>query len=164
MIIRADAEPVIAPVLRALVGVNNRLLRVALSDGHKDCVEYELAATRRSRSPTDDLTRKQIHNHRKAEPSLPRANVRDIGNPSPIWLGDIEIALQNVREELRRLRGCTMPGVVATYGADLVDAHEARHSMLAACLPRLTKIQEHAWGAVDGKRVAKAACAGVTDA
>jgi hypothetical protein len=42
-----------------------------------------------------------------------------------------------------------VPGSIATYGADLVDAHEARHAVLAAGLSGVSKIEEHAWGTVN---------------
>lgn len=66
-----------------------------------------------------------------------------------VRLGDIEIALQNVRKEIGGLCCRMLPRAIATCGANLVDAHETRHAMLAARLSGLTEIEEDARRAVD---------------
>ena len=149
MIISTETQPVIAPILGPLVRVDNRALRAAASNSHEDRVEYEFATDRRSRSPANDHSGEKIHDHRQVKPAFPCADVGNICNPSLVRPGDIEIALQNVRKELGGLCCRVVPYPIATYRANLVDAHEARHAMFATSLPSLAEIEKHARGTID---------------
>ena len=99
MIGLAESPPAVATILRSLVGMNNCFAWATTAYGHQHCVEYELAGYRRSRRPPDDLSGEQIHDHSEVEPALPGANVCNIGYPSLVRAGDVEIALQEVGDQ-----------------------------------------------------------------
>jgi len=61
--------------------MNNGMTWTPPPHGHQDSIEGEIATKRRSRSPPDDLSRKQIHDYRQVEPALPSANVGNIRDP-----------------------------------------------------------------------------------
>jgi hypothetical protein len=65
-----------APVLSALIGVNQRTPWPSRTHCHQDRVEHELAVDGRARSPADDFSREEIHHHGKVKPALPGANAR----------------------------------------------------------------------------------------
>lgn len=46
--------------------------------------------------PSNDLTRKQIKHYRQVQEAVVRADLGDVGDPSAIWLTDLEAAGQNV--------------------------------------------------------------------
>ena len=71
--------------------------------GHQHCVEYELAGYCRSRRPPDDLSGEQIHDDSEVEPALRGANVCNIRKLGLIWSRYVEIALQDVWDQLRGL-------------------------------------------------------------
>jgi hypothetical protein len=55
MVRPTKAPPVIASILRALVGMNERLLGSTAPHGHHDGIEDQLAGDRRLRRPPDNL-------------------------------------------------------------------------------------------------------------
>jgi len=117
--------------------------------GHQHCVEYELAGYRRSRPPPDDLSGEQIHDHSEVEPALPSADVCNIRNPSLVWTCDVEIALQDVWDELGGLGRRSVPDSIPSNRSNLVDAHQPHHAVLAAGLSDLPKVEEYSWCSVD---------------
>jgi hypothetical protein len=68
----AEAAPAITPVLRALIGMNQRASGPSPPDGHHHGVEGELKMKSRRRRPADDLAREQIHDDGKVEPAQVR--------------------------------------------------------------------------------------------
>ena len=46
MVFSAEAQPVIAPILRALIRVDQRVLRFASPHRHQDCIEHQFASQR----------------------------------------------------------------------------------------------------------------------
>src|SRR6266478_1427670 len=149
MICLAESAPVVAPVLRALVGMNNSSAGSTTAYGHQHCVEYELAGYRRSRRPPDDLSGEQIHDHSEVEPALPSADVCNIRNPSLVWTCNVEIALQDVWGELGGFGRRAVPDSIPSNRSDLVDAHQPRHAVRAASLADLPKVEEYSGRSVD---------------
>jgi hypothetical protein len=61
--------------------MNPRASRASRTHGHQHGVEGELAVDGRTRRPTDDLAREEIHHHDQVQPALPRPHVGDIRDP-----------------------------------------------------------------------------------
>src|SRR5712671_4794168 len=149
MIGLAEPPPIVAAILRALIGMNDSSAGSTTAYGHQHCVEYELAGYRRSRRPPDDLSGEQIHDYGQVEPALPGANVRNIRNPSLVRARDVEIALEDVRYQLRRLGCRAVPGSISSDCSNLVNAHQSHHTVLAAGLSGLPKVEEYSGCSVD---------------
>ena len=147
MIGLAEPSPVVATILRALVGMNNSSAWSTPAYSHQHCVEYELAGYCRSRRPSDDLS--GIHDHGEIEPSFPGSNVRNIRNPSSIWTCDVELALKDVWNQLGWLGCAAVPDSIASNRPDFIYAHQPHHAVLAAGLSSLSKVEEYPWGSVD---------------
>src|SRR5580698_1888753 len=113
MISLAESPPIVAAILRTLVGMNDRFAWATTTHGHQHCVQHEFAGYRRSRRPPDDLSGEQIHGYSEVEPALPGADVRNIGNPSLVRTRDVEIALQDVWDRCGRLRSGAVPDSIA---------------------------------------------------
>lgn len=135
--------------MRTLVGMNDSSAWSPAPYGHQQCVEYELAGYRGSRRPPDDLSGEQIHDYSEVEPALPRANVGNIRNPSLVRARDVEIALEDVWDQLGGLGCGAVPGSISSDRSDLVNAHQSHHAMLAAGLAGLPKVEEYSWRSVD---------------
>jgi len=80
--------------------MNDRPFRPSPTDSHQNGIEGELAAQCGFCRPADDPPREEIHHHREVEPAFPCSDVRYVGNPRLIRLGDREVALQDVWREL----------------------------------------------------------------
>src|ERR1700676_1538527 len=61
MICFAESPPIVAAILRTLVGMNDRSAWSSAPYRHQNGVEYELAGYCRSRRPPNDLSGEQIH-------------------------------------------------------------------------------------------------------
>src|SRR5664279_2568698 len=148
MICLAESAPVVAPILRALVGMDDSSAGSATAYGHQHCVD-ELAGYRRSRRPPDDLSGEQIHDHSEVDPALPSADVCNIRYPSLVWTCDVEISLQEVWDELGGLGRRAVPDSISSNRSDFVDAHQPHHAVLAASLAGLPKVEEYPGRSVD---------------
>src|SRR5208282_789720 len=144
-----EPTPIVAAVLRALVGMNNSSAWSTPAYGHQHCVEDEFAGYCRSSRTPDDLSGEQIHDHGEVEPSFPGPDVRNIGNPSFVRARHVELALQNVWDQLGGLNCGAVPDSIASHSSDLIDAHEPHHAVLAAGLASFPKIQEYPRGPVN---------------
>ena len=69
----AEAPPIVAAVLTALVGVNNSSMWSTSPDRHHDRIQDQLSVDSRSGRPPNDLPGEQVHHDGKVEPSLPCA-------------------------------------------------------------------------------------------
>jgi hypothetical protein len=98
---------------------------VFLVDSAEHRVEHELSVNGRSRGPADDLVREQIHDDGEVEPSLPRPNVRDIGDPRLVAPRYRELPLQEIRDQHRWFADRPAPHWIAMQGAQLVRAHQS---------------------------------------
>lgn len=96
----AEALPSITTILRSLIGVNDGLSWPTTADSHQHSVEHEFFSDVRRYRPANDLSRERIHYDRQVEPAFPGADVRNVGNPSPVRLADGELTLEDVRSEL----------------------------------------------------------------
>src|SRR6266436_2947553 len=123
MIGLAEPPPIVAAILRALIGMNDSSEGSTMAYGHQHCVEYELAGYRRSRRPPHDLSGEQIHDYSEVEPALPGANVCNIRNPSLVRTRDVEIALQDVWDQLGGLGRGVVPDSIPSNRSDFVNAH-----------------------------------------
>ena len=149
MICLAESPPVVATILRALVGMNNSSAWTTTAYGDQHCVENELAGYRRPRRPPDDLSGEQIHDDSEVEPALPGTNIRNIRYPRLVWTRDVEIALQEVWDQLRGLGRRAMPDSIPSNRSDFINAHQPHHAVLAARLAGLPKIEEYSGRSVD---------------
>ena len=100
--------------------MNDRLAWPPAANSHQYSVKHELAGYCLARRPPDNHSGEQVHDHCEVEPALPRSNVRNIGNPSHIRARDVEVALQDVWDELRSFGGSSIPGSIAPDRSDLV--------------------------------------------
>jgi hypothetical protein len=129
--------------------MNNSSAWSTAAYGHQHCIEYELAGYRRSRRPPDDLSGEQIHDYSEVEPALPGANVSNIRNPSLVWTRHIEIALQDVWDQLGGFGRRAVPDSIPSNRSDFVNAHQPHHAVLAASLAGLAKVEEYSRRSVD---------------
>ncbi len=85
MIGSAKTAPVSAPILRALVGMNDRATRAPSPHGHHDGIERELAGERRFRGPADNVVFKVWSNVDQQSRHPPSAPQRALANvPVPV--------------------------------------------------------------------------------
>src|ERR1700733_1465609 len=129
--------------------MDDGLFRSPPSNCHQNGIEYEPSANRRGNCPTDDLPREEIHDDSQVQPAFPGPYVGNIGNPSLIRPTDIELSLQNIWSEFRRLCTGLRLATVSSHGSDLVYAHQPRDAMLAACLSGFTQVEEHSWRTIN---------------
>jgi hypothetical protein len=80
---------------------------------------------------------------------LPGAYVCNIRDPNLVWTRDVEIALQDVWDQLRRLRRRAMPDSIPSNRSDFVDAHQPHDAVLAAGLAGLPEVEEYPGRSVD---------------
>ena len=129
--------------------MNNSPAWTTTAYGHQHGVENELAGYRRPSRPPDDLSGEQIHDDSEVEPALPGADIRNIRNPRLVWTRDVEIALQEVWDQLRGLGRRAVPDSIPSNRSDLINAHQPHYAVLAARLAGLPKIEEYSGRAVD---------------
>ncbi len=70
--------------------------------------------------------RMQIEGHRKVQPAFSRRNERDIGSPDRIGLPDVELTVQEIRADRKRMgtvRGAYMAAL--SFGAQTSGTHQA---------------------------------------
>jgi hypothetical protein len=144
VVLAAEPQPVVAPVLRALIGVDQRAARLASPHRHQDRVDDDLAGQCRLHGPPDDASRIEVHHHGQVEPALPRADVGDVGHPHLIRLLDRELSLQLVRSDDRRTPGDRPRRLVAPHSTDFLGAHDARDTMTPTLLAGLSQVEEYA--------------------
>ena len=96
-------------VLATPIGVvDEPLLRPPKPERHPKSFERELGTQVVRSRPSDDATRKDINDHRKEEPSLPRPHISHISDPYPIGSGRVEVSRHDVwcdGQLVARLRG-----------------------------------------------------------
>ncbi len=127
MIRAAESSPIVAPVLRSLVGMNHGVAWPSTFNGHDDRIQGKFAADRIVGRPPDNFPRKQIHDYRQIKPALPRPNVRKICDTGLVSRRKREITLQYIRyQQLRRLRPRRTPSSITVKRLNLVDTHQAR--------------------------------------
>ena len=145
----AKTPPRVAAELRPLIRMNHRAAGASPAQGHQYRVNHKLAVHGRPRRPTDDPAGEEVHDDGQVEPSLPRPNVREIGDPRLVGPRHRELPLQQIGDQDRGLADRPSSGAIAVERAQLVLAHEPRDAVLAAGLSRLTQVQEHTRGTVD---------------
>src|SRR5450631_1095364 len=118
-----EALPIVASVLRPLIRVDDDLLRTAPPNCHQNGVKHKASADGRCDCPTNDLSREQIQDHRQVQPAFPGPYIGNVGNPSLVWLADVELTLQNIWNELRRLGAGLRLSTIFSHGSYLVSAH-----------------------------------------
>ncbi len=156
MMALAEASPVITSVLGALIRMNDGpLFRAPEPHGLEHGIEDELAIHRGPRGPAHDPAGEQIHHHRQVKSSLPRSDIGDVRNPRSIGTGNVEIARQDIGCQPRWFGRGPISSPVASARSEVVGTHESGHTMLAASLTGLAKIEEHARGAVDALACSK---------
>jgi len=149
MIRFTEPPPRVTTVLGSLIGMDQCPLRSASANCHQDSIENELPMDCGPSSPAYDLPRVQIHHHRQVQPSLPRADVRDIRDPRAIRLADSELPFQQIGYQYRRFADAGSASAIAVQGAQTVLAHQAFDSVLAASFSGFAQIQKDARRPVD---------------
>lgn len=145
----AEPPPIVTAILRALVGMNNSLAWSTTAYGHQHRIKYELAGYCRSRRPPDDLSGEQIHDYGEVEPALPSANVCNVGNPSFIWTRNVKVALQKVWDQFGGLGRGVVTDSIPSQCSDFIHPHQPHHTVLAASLAGLPKVEEYSGRSVD---------------
>ena len=105
----AESPPCVAPVLRSLIGVNQRAARASSPHRHEHGVEHELAVNGGAGGPPHYHAREQIHDDGQVQPALPRANVGDVGDPGRVWPRGGKSSLQEIRDQDRWLTDSPAP-------------------------------------------------------
>jgi hypothetical protein len=84
MVRTAESTPRVAAEPGSLIGVNQATAWPPATYGHQHRIENKLAMNGGLSGPADDEAREQIHDDGQIEPSLPRADVRGVGDPAAL--------------------------------------------------------------------------------
>ena len=150
VMLAAEPKPVIAAVLRSLVGMDDDLLLGFPSpDSHQDRVDNELLGQGRLHGPADDLAGEQVHDDGEVQPALPGADVGDVRHPGAIRMIDRKLTLQPVGGDDRGSPVDPTRDLVAVSGFDFIGFHDASHSVFATSLSDLAQVQVYPTIAID---------------
>ncbi len=83
----AEADPVVASILRPLVRVHdNRLFRSSSPHSHQKCVQDDVSSQGRLHGPPDDHSTVKVHNGGQVQPAFPGPDVGDVRKAPPVSL------------------------------------------------------------------------------
>lgn len=71
----AEPPPGVAPVLRALIGMNQSSTRPPASHGHQNGIKHELPMDSRASRPANDPSRVKIQDYGQVQPALPGPDI-----------------------------------------------------------------------------------------
>ena len=97
-VVFAPPGELVAAKLAALIRMNEHgIFGPSAPHCHRQRIQHQARLHPRTHAPAHHRTRVQVQNGRQIQPTLMRADVRDVCHPSLIWLVLLELALQLVR-------------------------------------------------------------------
>ena len=140
-----------AAVLRATIAVMDEpRRRAASSQGVAQRLESQRMADSVGGGPTHDATGEDVDDDGEEDPALACADLGDVSNPKSIGSLSGEVSLHEVgsRREIATRRGDT-PETLSSLGAQALQAHQPRHTVLSGSHARNPQSSVYTWRAVD---------------
>lgn len=118
---------------------HHRILGLPTPDGHQERVYRELAIDARTHRPTDHLARKQVEHHGQIQPTLMRADIRDVRRPDTVGLLYVKLTLQVIwRHQCRRAAPFVLAPGVAGLRTDSGQSHQPMNAIDATLFAELS--------------------------